>query len=81
MTTDQPTPDPLDNWIAASYGALIADLADSLDVTAGADEAMHSSHFTELATDLAESLDPTAGSASSSDRSIPMPSARPGPAR
>jgi hypothetical protein len=63
MSTEHPNPanHPVEDGIAAAYTALVADLATTLDLTAGAADATHPATYTALTTDLSTTLDINAG--------------------
>jgi hypothetical protein len=60
--TDSPTPpDRLEEWLTSHHRRLADDLAATLDLAAGADEASQPRHYTALGTDIAAQLDLGAG--------------------
>ena len=78
MSTDHSNPadHPLDDRVAAAYTAIVGDLADTLDLTAGAADATHPATYTTLTADLSMALGVDAGLAAIVGSGAP-PSLRP----
>jgi len=61
MTDSRTPPDPVEEWLTSHHRRLVEDLAVTLDLVAGAEEASQPRHYTALSTDLASQLDLTTG--------------------
>jgi hypothetical protein len=61
MTEPNGTGPEVDDWLIGKFVALVEDLTDSLDLTAGVTEALQPVHFSNLAADLTEHLEIAAG--------------------